>query len=82
MPVANPSHLLPNEELSIPDLQEEDTSRLSDADINEKYIRGEIRIVTEQARYVIRQNENGSIELGHWCHAKKADEHSVLSIIL
>ncbi|MGH2343245.1 DUF262 domain-containing protein (plasmid) [Segnochrobactraceae bacterium EtOH-i3] len=53
MPVANPSHLLPNEELSIPDLQEEDTSRLSDADINEKYIRGEIRIVTEQARYPI-----------------------------
>lgn len=46
-------HLLPGEQIQF---APEETSQLrfaSDSDINEKYVKGEIRIVTEQARYPI-----------------------------
>lgn len=58
MPDPTLPHLLPNEMLQIPEIQSDNLSRLSDAEINEKYIRGEIRIVTEQARYPISSIKN------------------------
>jgi hypothetical protein len=45
--------LFPDEKLSLPEVSVDLSPVLSDADINEKYIKGEIRIVTEQARYPI-----------------------------
>ena len=45
-----PTHLIDGEELSFTDLPATGNT-VSDAAINEKYVRGEIRIVTEQARY-------------------------------
>ena len=35
-----------------------DSTNLSDADINSKYVKGEVRIVTEQARYPISSIAN------------------------
>lgn len=46
-------HLLPNELLTIPEEASGTNHKQTDAEINEKYIKGEIRIVTEQARYPI-----------------------------
>jgi hypothetical protein len=45
-----PTTLLPGEELTFAERQLP-TAAVPDAEINEKYVRGEIRIVTEQARY-------------------------------
>jgi len=45
-----PSPLVPGEELTFTERQTP-AAAVPDADINEKYVRGEIRIVTEQARY-------------------------------
>lgn len=43
--------LLKNEEIIFEHLKVVDNGRMSDDDINEKYVKGEVRIVTEQARY-------------------------------
>lgn len=45
------SYLIPGETFSIGNQLDRHQSSLSDDEINEKYKRGEIRIVTEQARY-------------------------------
>ena len=44
-------NLFPNEELNFHRLDAEDNISASDDQINEKYIKGDVRIVTEQARY-------------------------------
>ena len=44
-------HMLHNEEFIIEEKKIEDLRHFSEDEINEKYIKGEIRIVTEQARY-------------------------------
>ena len=44
------NHLLPGESFTTGDKLEESVPLFSDDEINEKYKRGEIRIVTEQAR--------------------------------
>ncbi|MDX9883478.1 MAG: DUF262 domain-containing protein [Prolixibacteraceae bacterium] len=43
--------LIPGEKLSFADQEQDKQIRLSKDEINEKYIKGEVRIVTEQARY-------------------------------
>lgn len=43
--------LLPNEEILFEHLVETSKGNMTDEEINQKYIKGEIRIVTEQARY-------------------------------
>lgn len=43
--------LFEGEELDFSSIQERASIEMSDADINDKYIQGDIRIVTEQARY-------------------------------
>jgi hypothetical protein len=51
--IGQPSNLLPGETLDIP---EEDSTKKelpSNAEINEKYVKGDIRIITEQARYPV-----------------------------
>ena len=45
--------IFPDEKLSIPEDHAENNANLTDAMINEKYVKGDIRIVTEQARYPI-----------------------------
>ena len=45
------SYLIAGETFSIGNQSDRSQSSLSDQEINEKYKRGEIRIVTEQARY-------------------------------
>lgn len=45
------SHLLEGESFTLNPQKENNTTQLVDEEINEKYQRGEIRIVTEQARY-------------------------------
>lgn len=47
--------LLPGEELTFKPSDETGVVQLSDHDINEKYIKGDVRIVTEQARYPLPQ---------------------------
>lgn len=44
-------NLLPGEELALSGNAEQSTDSSSDEAINEKYIKGDVRIVTEQARY-------------------------------
>jgi hypothetical protein len=44
-------HLFPGEELRLTRTRDETIAPPSDAEINEKYVKGEVRIVTEQARY-------------------------------
>jgi hypothetical protein len=43
--------LLNGEELTFPERGQAEPNKVPDAQINDKYVRGEIRIVTEQARY-------------------------------
>ena len=43
--------LIPGEKLSFADQDKDKQINMSKDDINEKYIKGEVRIVTEQARY-------------------------------
>jgi len=45
------NHLIPGETFAFPDKSDISEVSLSDNEINEKYKKGEIRIVTEQARY-------------------------------
>ena len=45
--------LLPDEALELPADDPSVKAKPSDAVINEKYIKGDIRIVTEQARYPV-----------------------------
>lgn len=47
--------LLPGEELKFSKSDEKKIACLSDNEINEKYIKGDVRIVTEQARYQLPQ---------------------------
>jgi hypothetical protein len=46
-----PMKLFPGEELAFPEAPEPDESDLIDELINQKYVKGDVRIVTEQARY-------------------------------
>jgi hypothetical protein len=50
---ARHSHLLQGEQIEFTAEETAQLSFASDAEINEKYVKGEIRIVTEQARYPI-----------------------------
>ena len=43
--------LFPNEKLNFTHLDTTDTDQKSDQEINDKYVKGDVRIVTEQARY-------------------------------
>lgn len=43
--------LLKGEQLKFTHLEDASTTKMSDEEINQKYIKGEVRIVTEQARY-------------------------------
>ncbi|MCD0489672.1 DUF262 domain-containing protein [Pedobacter sp. MC2016-14] len=43
--------LIDGEEVTFSDLKNDKTKEISDETINEKYVKGEVRIVTEQARY-------------------------------
>jgi len=45
--------LLPGERIDFQESTDSARAEISDSDVNEKYIKGEIRIVTEQARYPI-----------------------------
>lgn len=47
------NNLLPGESLDIPEEAHTDKQSPSNAEINEKYVKGDIRIVTEQARYPV-----------------------------
>jgi len=51
-------YLFPGESFDLQDKSESDPIPRSDKTINEKYKRGEIRIVTEQARYPLDTIEN------------------------
>jgi hypothetical protein len=59
--------LLPGEELSLVSLAEPNSGETSDAAINEKYVKGDVRIVTEQARYpltaIVGMVEGGNYQL-------------------
>lgn len=45
--------LLPGELIESAPMLDSDSTKLSDSDVNSKYVKGEVRIVTEQARYPI-----------------------------
>ena len=47
--------LLQGEELIFSHLKELSTEKLAEEEINEKYAKGDVRIVTEQARYPLPQ---------------------------
>ena len=52
------SYLIPGETFSTENELDNSQTSLSDDEINEKYKKGEIRIVTEQARYPLDTIEN------------------------
>ncbi len=60
-------NLLPNEELNFTHFDTTDADQKSDEEINDKYIKGDVRIVTEQARYpltaIVPMVESGDYEL-------------------
>lgn len=47
--------LLPGEQLTFSKFDEKEIARVTDDEINEKYVKGDVRIVTEQARYQLPQ---------------------------
>lgn len=51
-------YLIPGETFSTENKLDNSQTSLSDEEINEKYKKGEIRIVTEQARYPLDTIEN------------------------
>jgi hypothetical protein len=59
--------LLPGEELDFSEVIRPAVSTATDTDLNEKYVAGEVRIVTEQARYplntIVSLLESGDYEL-------------------
>lgn len=75
--------LFPNEKIESSHLVTENTSPVPDEKINEKYIKGDVRIVTEQARYPLSaipgMLESGDYQLNpefqrrhRWDNAKKS----------
>ena len=75
--------LFENEELDFTHPEPTDTDQISDEEINDKYVKGDVRIVTEQARYpltaIVPMIQSGAYELNpefqrrhRWDNRKKS----------
>jgi hypothetical protein len=60
-------NLFPNEKLDFTHIETTDATLMSNEEINSKYVKGDVRIVTEQARYplpqIVPMVESGDYEL-------------------
>ena len=65
--------LFPDEELVFSHLEELNASEVVDEDIDEKYVKGDVRIVTEQARYPLNSIPK-MLESGDYILQRFSDE--------